>query len=120
MHALFKSGCVHLSEAEKDVYYRLKNNPAINWRSLLMSFAKRFNQLSVKHGEASQDTIKCFIVERLWGLFLALLRKIVELFEIDIELILEKFFKQADFDQKIMKILRALETENDKGFDNAA
>lgn len=63
VHALFKSGYASLSEAEKSVYYRLKNNPAINWRNLLMSFAKRFNQLSVKHGEASQDTIKCFIVD---------------------------------------------------------
>ena len=59
------------------------------------------------------------IAERLWGLFLALLRKIVELFEIDIEHILQKIFRQADFEQKIVKILRSLETENDKALDNA-
>jgi len=63
VRGLIKSGCARLSEAEKDVYYRLKNNPAINWRSLLMSFAKRFNKLSVEHGEASQDAIKCFIID---------------------------------------------------------
>lgn len=63
VHGLIKSGCARLSEAEKDVYYRLKNNSDINWRSLLMSFGKRFNKLSVEHGEASEDAIKCFIVD---------------------------------------------------------
>ncbi len=60
---LIKSGCARLSDAEKDVYYRLKNNPSVDWRRLLMSFAKRFNKLSIKRGAASENEIKCFIVD---------------------------------------------------------
>jgi len=63
MRGLMKSGCSRLNEAEKDVYYRLKNNPVFNWRHLSISFAKRFNKLSVKRGEAKQHTIKYFIVD---------------------------------------------------------
>lgn len=63
VRGLFKSGCARLSEAEKDVYYRLKNNPEINWRSLLMSFAKRFRKLASENGEASEGEIKCLIVD---------------------------------------------------------
>ena len=60
---LFKSGCSTLSDAQKDVYYRLKNNPDINWRGLLYSFAKRFKRLSEQKGEAASDSPRCFIVD---------------------------------------------------------
>ena len=60
---LFNSGYAKLSDAEKDVYYRLKNNPNIDWRNLLFSFAKRFKNLTAKKGENSNDTPKCLIVD---------------------------------------------------------
>jgi len=31
---LFKSGYAQSSESEKDAYYRLKNNPLVNWRNI--------------------------------------------------------------------------------------
>jgi len=63
VRSLFKSGCARLSDAEKDVYYRLKNNPNINWRGLLMSFAKRFTKLALERGEAIKERITCIIVD---------------------------------------------------------
>lgn len=65
VRGLYHSGCANISEAEKDVYYRLKNNSAINWRSLLFAFAKRFRKLSEQKGEPEPDTeqIRCFIVD---------------------------------------------------------
>ena len=65
VRGLYQSGCANISEAEKDVYYRLKNNSAIHWRTLLFAFAKRFRKLSEQKGELDPDTepIRCFIVD---------------------------------------------------------
>lgn len=48
--ALFKSGLNNLDSGKKDVYYDMKNNSKINWRSLLSSMGKRFQYL------VNQDT----------------------------------------------------------------
>ena len=65
IRGLYQSGCAHLSEADKNVYYRLKNNSEIDWRTLLFAFAKRFRKLVEQRG-ATDDQIKparCFIVD---------------------------------------------------------
>ena len=36
-------------QAKKDVYYDVKNNEFINWRSLLLLHAKRFHYLMLQH-----------------------------------------------------------------------
>lgn len=65
VRGLYQSGCAHISEAEKDVYYRLKNNPQIDWRTLLLAFAKRFRKLTEQKEESDSDTelIRCLDVD---------------------------------------------------------
>jgi DDE superfamily endonuclease len=62
--AMFRSGISTLGESGKDVYYRLKNNPMLDWRKLLLSAAKRYNALV---SQASMDIdntlVKCFILD---------------------------------------------------------
>ena len=60
---LFKSGCSNLTEAQKDSYYRLKNNSEINWRSFLYSFSKRFKHLSEQRGDPATNVPRCLIVD---------------------------------------------------------
>ena len=66
IRGLYQSGCAHLSEADKDVYYRLKNNSEIDWRTLLFAFAKRFRKLTEQKGAADvaeSEATKCIIVD---------------------------------------------------------
>lgn len=63
VRALLASGISHLSEAEKDAYYRLKNNPAINWRSILYGFTKRYRQIILEKGGEGEAGAKCFIID---------------------------------------------------------
>jgi len=60
---LFKSGHANLSDSEKDAYYRLKNNPAVNWRNILFAFAKRFRKITTENGEKNPDSVTCFVVD---------------------------------------------------------
>lgn len=60
---LFKSGCAHLTEAEKDVYYRLKTNANIDWRRLHFVFAKRFRKIIDAKAETGEKVVKTFIVD---------------------------------------------------------
>lgn len=60
---LFKSGCSNLTEAQKDSYYRLKNNSEIDWRSLLCLFSKRFKQLGEQKGDTTTNLPRCLIVD---------------------------------------------------------
>ena len=66
IRGLYQSGCAHISEAEKDVYYRLKNNSEVGWRTLLFAFAKRFRKVAEQRGStdtADSGTTKCLIVD---------------------------------------------------------
>ena len=66
IRGLYQSGCAHTSEAEKDVYYRLKNNSEVDWRTLLFAFAKRFRKLTEQRGSddtAESETTRCLIVD---------------------------------------------------------
>ena len=44
IHSLLKSQWGRFVDAHKDVFYRLKNNENINWRTILMGFAKGFKR----------------------------------------------------------------------------
>lgn len=57
--SLFKSGLNKVGEGQKDAYYDVKNNPKINWRSILFLMAKRFQFLVNTTGkEEVQEEIK--------------------------------------------------------------
>jgi len=63
IYSLFKSGLVHDEvEGKKDVYYDLKNNEKINWRTLLYMIAKRFNYL-VSNDKQLITTIKAMVFD---------------------------------------------------------
>ncbi len=67
--ALFKSGLNNVDAGQKDVYYDMKNNPKINWRSVLFIMAKQFqyliNQTNNKAGEIHEEVkrIKALIFD---------------------------------------------------------
>lgn len=63
LRALLVSGISYLSEAEKDAYYRLKNNPAINWRRILYAFAKRYRGIVLENGGDGDTGPKCFVID---------------------------------------------------------
>ena len=61
--SLMQSGYSFLADAQKDAFYRLKNNPAIDWRKILYAFCKRFNALTKSEGNATGNGIKCLIID---------------------------------------------------------
>lgn len=63
VYGMLKSGMGYMTEMEKDVYYRLKNNPSIDWRFLLFSFVKRFRYISQKQSCDKNKSVKCLIVD---------------------------------------------------------
>ena len=60
---LYQSGYSFLTDAQKDTYYRLKNNLDINWRQVLYGFCKRFRTLVKQKGTAIGNGIKCLIID---------------------------------------------------------
>lgn len=60
---LYQSGYGFLTQAQKDTFYRLKNNPNINWRQVLYGFSKRFIDLAKQKGTALGNGIKCLIID---------------------------------------------------------
>jgi hypothetical protein len=64
VRAMYSSGLSTLNEAGKDAYYRLKNNPMLDWRKLLFAAAKRCNTLVSKACTDTGNTlVKCFILD---------------------------------------------------------
>lgn len=60
---MYQSGYQFLTDAQKDAFYRLKNNSAIDWRKILYAFCKRFKALAKSKGEAKGTGIKCLILD---------------------------------------------------------
>jgi len=70
---LYSIGAVYPSEyanfmlCQKDVFYRLKNNPNLPWRKILISISRRFLKLVLTKGAQSSDektsSPKCFIFD---------------------------------------------------------
>lgn len=50
-------------EARKDVFYRLKNNPAICWRVILWMFGLKFIKLVCEQGERTIGSLRCLIFD---------------------------------------------------------
>ena len=51
------------SEAAKDTYYRLKNDPLINWRAMMFIFIHRFLSMVPKTAEESAEDLHCLIID---------------------------------------------------------
>ncbi len=70
IHGMIKSPITLITDMQKDVFYRLKNDENIDWRKLLFSVAKRslkiINKKSIKPEESSGDIIsqvKCLVFD---------------------------------------------------------
>jgi len=50
-------------EEKKDVFYRAKKNPNINWRSALWAFAKQFLSVVDKNSCSDESAYKCLIFD---------------------------------------------------------
>jgi hypothetical protein len=51
------------SEAAKDTYYRLKNDPRINWRAMMFIFIHRFLSLVPQTVDESSEDLHCLIID---------------------------------------------------------
>jgi len=63
LRALLISGISYLSEAKKDAYYRLKNNPNINWRNVLYGFSKKYREIILAKAEGGDTQPRCFVID---------------------------------------------------------
>jgi predicted nucleic acid-binding Zn finger protein len=50
-------------QARKDVFYRLKNNPSVNWRYILWLFALKLLILVKKHSQDACEGLSCLIFD---------------------------------------------------------
>ena len=51
------------SDAAKDTYYRLKNDPRINWRAMMFIFIHRFLSMVPKTDNESSEGPRCLIID---------------------------------------------------------
>lgn len=65
VHSFSMSRYKQLIDAQKDTFFRIKNNPSYNWRNLLYLFAKRFKNMTdpALRDETNTESIKCLIVD---------------------------------------------------------
>jgi len=63
VYGMLKSGICCMTEMEKDVYYRLKNNPKIDWRALLFSFVRRFLKIAKEKSCKENNSVTCMIID---------------------------------------------------------
>lgn len=56
-----RSGCSGFFSGDENTIYRMMNNPFMNWRKLLMSFAKQFKTITQVHGDSTG--IKAFVLD---------------------------------------------------------
>lgn len=64
VRAFYHSGFSRMTQAQKDVLFRLKNNPFYNWRKLLYMVAQRFKALSQeRRSEYYKETTTCLIID---------------------------------------------------------
>lgn len=62
VHGLLNSPVKAYIEAKKDVFYRLKNNPAIDWRGILWLFALKYCKTVKENGDGADGTT-CLIFD---------------------------------------------------------
>jgi len=63
VHSFAGSVMVKHIEARKDVFYRLKNNPAICWRVILWMFGLKFIKLVCEQGKRVGSSPRCLIFD---------------------------------------------------------
>jgi hypothetical protein len=62
INAIQKLGVNYLCKADDNTFYRLMNNPLVQWRKLLLSFATQFITI-VKNNTHTTKAIKCFVID---------------------------------------------------------
>jgi hypothetical protein len=60
VYAAQKTGNLSMDD---NTIYRLMNNPLIDWKSILLSFAKQFLQCVSSRGESDKKSVKCFVID---------------------------------------------------------
>ncbi len=51
-----------MAVCDDNTFYRIMNNPMVNWRKVLMNFAKQFIAITLEKGEKSSGT-NCFVID---------------------------------------------------------
>jgi len=62
IHSLYSTKMAPEVKGQKDTYYRLLSNQKINWRNILLLFAKRYLKLDAKFSKPTDDT-NCLIFD---------------------------------------------------------
>ena len=60
VYAAQKTGQLQMDD---NTIYRLMNNPFIDWKSILLSFAKQFLNCVSSHCEADEKSVRCFVID---------------------------------------------------------
>ena len=63
VNSYYLSRFKQLTDAQKDTFFRLKNNEYYSWRNLVYLFAKRFKKLTERHTGATVESPKCLIID---------------------------------------------------------
>lgn len=50
-------------EMDDNTLYRLMNNPLVNWKSILLAFARQFIRCVSENGEPDKKAVKCFVID---------------------------------------------------------
>lgn len=69
LHSFLESSLASLSLARKDAFYRLCNNPMVDWRRLHFGFVKQFLSMSGAHApvESTGGKPRCWVVDDTIG-----------------------------------------------------
>lgn len=67
IHSFIESSFSSLSLARKDTFYRLLNNPLVDWRRLLLGFVKHFLSKTQVPDAVSPARPKCWVVDDTIG-----------------------------------------------------
>ena len=60
VYAAQKTGNLPMDE---NTIYRMMNNPLIDWKSILLSFAKQFLKCVSRNSEGDEKAVKCFVID---------------------------------------------------------
>jgi len=60
VYAAQKTGSL---QPDDNTFYRLLNNPVIDWRSIVLSFAKQFLKCVLSKGTIDKESVKCFVID---------------------------------------------------------
>jgi len=60
VYAAQKTGNLHMDD---NTIYDLMNNPSVDWKSILLSFAKQFLKCVSSKGETDEKAVRCFVVD---------------------------------------------------------